>query len=110
MERRPPLEPCSMEACIAARLASSVFSAFNRMFSEAVTQELISEDDAEKAVSSINEVACNSRCIRLEMAAADLREMGYFRAKEPEKAYEKKGREGGSPGGQPQNLNTREED
>lgn len=92
MERRPPIVPCDAEACLAARLAGSVFPMFNRMFSQAVSQELISEEDACKVVNSINEVDCDGYCMRLEMAGTDLRNTGYFEKNQPSGGYEKKGR------------------
>lgn len=81
---------------MAARVAGSVFTMFNKMFSEAVSQELISEEDARKVVNSINEVDCDGYCMRLEMASVDLRNTGYFEKNPPSGGYEKRGRSRGS--------------
>ncbi len=92
MEQRPPIVPCDPEACLAASSAASVFPMFNRMLSEAVNERLMTVEDAEKAVESINEVNCiGSRCMRLEFAADDLRGIGYFKKHKPGGGDKKKG-------------------
>jgi hypothetical protein len=56
---------------------------FNGMFSKAVDQGLFEPEDAQHLVEELNTIQCVGRCVRLELAAADLRNWYYFNVNLP---------------------------